>query len=539
MVMALNMMDEVEKNGAKIDLEGLSEQLGIAVKPIIAVKKKGIQKVMDEVIKLYQNPDLYQPHVPEYAPQLESEIATFVERAGSRSEVLLALDGDETRFANLGLDPEQVQSIAERLTQERYSYVEQLTNQNFFLLSKPFRIFSDRLDRLILNPILGMPLFVLVMLFVFKLTFVLGNLGLDQIDFFFAETLSLWVNNLFATLGVSEWLRALVVDGIIGGVGGVLTFVPNIAIMFMALSFLEDSGYMARVAFIMDPFLRKVGLNGKAFIPMILGFGCNVPAIMATRTLDSQKDRLLTILINPFMSCGARLPVYVLFAGAFFPGNEFLVMGSLYFLGIAMALFAALILRKTILKAEESHFVMEIPPYRLPSLSSLLIHVWERVKGYLVKAGTVIFAASVLLWFVLNFNLSGMTEMNNSFGAMLGGAIGVVLEPLGFGTWQAGLSLLTGLIAKEVVVSNMAIAYGFSENIDAAGFYQNMSAHFTQVAAYAFLVFVLLYTPCVAVIGAVKKETNSWKWTVFSVVYQLVVAWVVAFFVYQVGSLIF
>lgn len=539
MVVALNMMDEVERTGARLDHQGLSEQLGVVVKPIVAVKQKGLSSVMDEVIRLYKDKSLYAPKLPEYSEGMEGEITQLQEKLGSRLKAIRALDGDEAFLRLNQLDAVDVSKVSERLTAERYQFVEHLTRSHFFLENKKFRVISDKIDTLLLNPILGIPAFVVVMLLVFKLTFDIGNIGLDMIDVFFAETLSGWVNNAFAAWGVAEWMRALVVDAIIGGVGGVLTFVPNIAIMFIALSFLEDSGYMARVAFIMDPLLRKVGLNGKSFIPMVLGFGCNVPAIMATRTLDSEKDRLLTILINPFMSCGARLPVYVLFAGAFFPGNETLVMASLYFFGIIVALLAALVLRKTVLKSEGSHFVMEIPPYRLPSLKSSIIHVWERVKGYLVKAGTVIFAASVILWFVMSFNFTGMVEMNESFGAMIGAAIGFFLIPMGFGTWQAGLSLLTGLVAKEVVVSNMAIAYGFAENVDAAGFYAKMSAHFTPVAAYAFLVFVLLYTPCVAVIGAVRKETNSWRWTSFSIVYQLGVAWMASFLVATIGNWIF
>ncbi len=556
MVIALNMMDEVEKTGAKLDAIGLQESLQVMVLPVVAVKNQGIKELMNAVLSLALQPSNYVPKAPIYSDDLENKITNLMGLFKTRENAIRVLDGDmafmasqQSEMTSQGeissqdemlpiMDTAQLSAMTDQLTHERYGFVEQLTENHFFLTNKRFRVVSDKIDTLLLNPILGIPMFILIMFAVFKLTFSVGNIGLDWIDGFFSQTLSGWVSDAFDAVGVAQWMKALVIDGIIGGVGGVMTFVPNIAIMFMSLSFLEDSGYMARVAFIMDKHLRKVGLNGKAFIPMILGFGCNVPAIMATRTLDDEKDRLLTILINPFMSCSARLPVYVLFAGAFFPGNEAIIMGSLYFLGIAMALIAAFILRKTILKSEESHFVMEIPPYRMPSLKSLLIHVWERVKGYMIKAGTVIFAASVILWFVLNFNFTGMVEMNQSFGAVIGGWIGFLLSPLGFGTWQAGLSLLTGLVAKEVVVSNMAIAYGFAQDVDAAGFYQNMSSQFTAVSAYAFLVFVLLYTPCVAVIGAIRKETNSWKWTSFSVVYQLVIAWSTSFLVYQIGTLI-
>ncbi len=339
-------------------------------------------------------------------------------------------------------------------------------------------------------------------------------------------------------IGVADWMQSLIVDGIIGGVGGVLTFVPNIAIMFFFISILEDSGYMARVAFIMDRWMTKVGLNGKTFIPMILGFGCNVPAIMGTRTLENENDRLIAILINPFMSCSARLPVYILFASVFFKGYESLVTYSLYVFGILVALLMAYLFRKFLFKSEETPFIMELPTYRLPIPKALFIHVWERVRGYIVKAGTVIFAASVILWVITSYNFSGPAIITESFGASIGKVIAPVFKPLGFGRWQAALSLLTGIAAKEIVVSNMAIVYGFADPEATRAFAQVLQSEFTALSAYAFMVFVLLYSPCVAVIGVIKRETNSWKWTGFSVAYQIAVAWVFAFLVYQVGRLL-
>jgi len=271
---------------------------------------------------------------------------------------------------------------------------------------------------------------------------------------------------------------------------------------------------------------------------MILGFGCNVPAIMGTRTLENEKDRLIAILINPFMSCGARLPVYALFASVFFPGNEAKVVISLYFLGIIMALIVAKVFRKTLFKGSESPFIMELPPYRFPEIKTLFIHVWERVKGYVTKAGTVIFAASIILWFMTNYNFTGAVDITESFGAIIGRAVAPVFKPLGFGTWEAALSLISGLAAKEIVVANMGIVYGIGESAGQGMFAQALSGAFTQLSAYAFMVFVLLYTPCVAVIGVIKRETNSWKWTGFSVLYQLGVAWFVAFLIFQIGSLL-
>jgi ferrous iron transport protein B len=305
------------------------------------------------------------------------------------------------------------------------------------------------------------------------------------------------------------------------------------------ISLLEDTGYMARAAYLMDHWMTKVGLNGKTFIPMILGFGCNVPAIMGTRTIENENDRMIAILINPFMSCGARFPVYVLFASVFFPGNETAITFSLYLLGIFMAMAFALIFRKTLFRGDQSPFIMELPPFRFPKFGDLSIHVWEKVRGYLVKAGTVIFGASVVLWFILNFNMTGQVEITESFGASIGHVLAPLFAPLGFGTWQNALSLLSGIIAKEIVVANTAILYGLSDTAGISEFGPVLSLAFNKISAYAFMVFVLLYTPCVGVIGVIKRETNSWKWTGFSVLYQLVVAWVMAFVVYSVGMIFF
>ncbi len=292
--------------------------------------------------------------------------------------------------------------------------------------------------------------------------------------------------------------------------------------------------------------MRKIGLSGKAFIPMIMGFGCNVPAIIATRTLESEKDRMIAILINPFMSCGARLPVYVLLSTAFFPGNEALVTFSLYILGFVIAIIMAYIFKKTLFKSKTTPFLMELPPYRMPSLKNVFLKLWIRVKDYVVKAGTVIFFASVVVWFILGYNFTGAVAINESFGASIGKAISPIFKPLGFGNWQATLSLLAGLLAKEVVISNMAIIYGLGESVAEAaldgsttGFLPTLNLAFTQVSAYAFMVFILLYTPCVAVIATIKRETKSWKWAGFSVAYQLVVAWIVAFVIYRIGIMIF
>ncbi|GAU75475.1 ferrous iron transport protein B [Fusibacter sp. 3D3] len=502
MVLAINMMDELEKKDIQINIEKMSKQLGFPVVLISAQNKLNIDALLDQAIVMAQSkPVKYSDGSP-----LLKEI-----EAGHYAEGLVSA--------------------------KRYAYIDALLKDVMMKEPVVYDTQTAKLDNWILNEYIGFPVFLAIMAFVFYMTFKVGGIFLDSIDVFFSDRLGPAIDALLSSVGVAEWMNRLVVDGIIGGVGGVLTFVPNIAILFFFISLLEDSGYMARVAYIMDKWMSKFGLNGRTFVPMILGFGCNVPAIMATRTIENEKDRLLSILINPFVSCGARFPVYVLFASVFFKGYETLVTFSLYVLGIVVALLVAVIFRKTIFRENESHFIMELPVYRLPNFKSLLIHVWERVKGYLVKAGTIIFAASVILWFTLNFNMTGMVPIHESFGASIGKAMAPIMAPLGFDSWQISLSLLTGMLAKEMIISNMAIVLGVTDG--SATFLTALSSTFEPLTAYVFMVFVLLYTPCIAVVGVIKRETNSWKWTGFSVVYQFVVAWVVAFAFYRVGLLLF
>lgn len=502
MVLAINMMDELEKKDIQINIEKMSKQLGFPVVLISAQNKLNIDTLLDQATVMAQSKALrYSDAIP---------ILSALEEADYSEEMISA---------------------------KRYEYIDLLLKSVMVKENEIYDTQTAKLDNWLLNEYVGFPVFLAIMAFVFYMTFRVGGIFLNSIDVFFSDILGPSIDGLLSSAGVAEWMNRLVVDGIIGGVGGVLTFVPNIAILFFFISLLEDSGYMARVAYIMDKGMAKFGLNGRTFVPMILGFGCNVPAIMATRTIENEKDRLLSILINPFVSCGARFPVYVLFASVFFKGYETLVTFSLYVLGIVVALLVAVIFRKTIFRENESHFIMELPVYRLPNLKSLFIHVWERVKGYLVKAGTIIFAASVILWFTLNFNTTGMVTINESFGASIGKLMAPIMAPLGFGSWQISLSLLTGMLAKEMIISNMAIVLGVTDG--STTFLTALSGTFEPLTAYVFMVFVLLYTPCVAVIAVIKRETNSWKWTGFSVIYQFVVAWLVAFLFYRVGLLFF
>lgn len=545
-IIALNMMDEAEKRGIKIDVEGLSEALGLPIVPIVARKEKGLDALMDMVLdqvhsgaKLESKPIRYSEDLEQMIQGAEHVINHIPDHINKRWACIKLLERDEMlleAYDISGID--SLPAVDEQIANEKYRLINDMMETVVKRPDESYDKLSAKLDKYILNQWIGIPIFALVMYFVFNMTFTLGGYGVDILDVFFSDHVAGFASALLMQIGVADWMQSLIVDGIIGGVGGVLTFVPNIAIMFFFISILEDSGYMARVAFIMDRWMTKVGLNGKTFIPMILGFGCNVPAIMGTRTLENENDRLIAILINPFMSCSARLPVYILFASVFFKGYESLVTYSLYVFGILVALLMAYLFRKFLFKSEETPFIMELPTYRLPIPKALFIHVWERVRGYIVKAGTVIFAASVILWVITSYNFSGPAIITESFGASIGKVIAPVFKPLGFGRWQAALSLLTGIAAKEIVVSNMAIVYGFADPEATRAFAQVLQSEFTALSAYAFMVFVLLYTPCVAVIGVIKRETNSWKWTGFSVAYQIAVAWVFAFLVYQVGRLL-
>lgn len=553
-VMALNMMDVANSLGYEINVEKLSKTLGIPIVPMSAAKKQGLKELIDAISQVSKNPKLSSPIQVDYGEALESKILDTMNNLTSQESLskynprwlaLKILEEDPEIMESTGIAPvidsslmleEEVELM---VADKRYSFIASLIGNSMKKPTSSVLSISDKIDLILTNKYLGLPIFALLMFGVFYFTFdLVGNQLNGMIDEFINGAVAPAVSAGLENAKVSPWLQSLIVDGIIGGVGGVLTFLPNIACLFLAISIMEDSGYMARVAFIMDRAMKKVGLSGKAFIPMILGFGCNVPAIMGTRTLENENDRLTSILVNPFMSCSARLPVYILFAGAFFPGNEKFIVYSLYILGIFVAILMALIFKTFLFKSEVVPFIMELPPYRLPSFTTTLANVWERVKGFLIKAGTLIFGVSVVLWFILGYNFSGPAEITESIGASLGNVFAPIFAPLGFGTWQAALSLLTGILAKEVVVSNMSIIYGLTDGASAQSFFTALNGSFTQLTAYAFMVFVLLYTPCAAAIGAVKRETNSWKWTIFSVVYQFAVAWFFAFLVFQIGKLL-
>lgn len=508
MVIALNMVDVAKRMGHEINIKEIEKTLGVKVIPIVASRNEGIEELV-EAVKTQNVRNKETPLIKNFFDKI--------------SEIEEVVDSEDLR--------------EEQKTDLTYEFIENISGA---ILKKPEEekyTVSDKIDQVLTNKYLAIPIFALFMFFTFFVTFdLVGNPLNGLIDALITETIAPALKMFLLSIGAQGWLISLIIDGILSGVGGVLVFIPNVACLFLMISLMEDTGYMARVAFIMDRAMRNIGLSGKAFIPLVLGIGCNVPAIMSTRTLESEKDRLTSILINPFVSCSARLPVYTLFAAAFFPGNEKYIVFSLYALGILVAIAVGLIFKKTLFKAEETPFIMELPQYRFPSLKNLFLHIWDRVKGFIVRAGTLIFGASIVLWFILNYNFAGPAEINNSIGASIGKFIAPLLAPLGFGNYQAALSLLTGVLAKEVVIANMAIIYGVGQT--AGEFAATLSSTFTPVSAYAFMIFVLLYTPCVSVIGVIRRETNSLKWTVFSVLYQLGIAWFVAMAFYQIASLL-
>ncbi len=388
---------------------------------------------------------------------------------------------------------------------------------------------SDKIDRFVINRWVGIPLFLVLMYGVFQFVFSLSVPFTGWIDAFFV-----WLGGYAA--GVQpEWLGSLLADGIIGGLGSVLIFIPPIFLLFIAISILEDSGYMARAAFVMDRLMHKIGLHGRSFIPMILGFGCNIPGIMACRTIENRSDRLTTMLVNPFMLCGARLPIFVLLVGAFFSSHQGLVMFSMYLLGVIVAIVFALIFRKTIFKGDSGHFVMELPPYRLPTLSGIIIHMWERGRLFLTKAGTIILGVVVLIWLLSSMPWGIEYASAESWIGRIGTFIAPIFSPAGFGQWQAGVSLIFGFLAKEVVVGTMGTLFGVEEGILGGAISSQLG--WTPLVALSFMVFCLLYVPCVAALGAIRGETKSWKWTGFTALYTTVVAWVLSVLVYQIGSL--
>lgn len=551
-ILALNMMDIVEERGMEIDLHRLPEMLGhIPVVPVSARKRTGLDVLMHAVVHHYEEEP--QGVVVHYDYEIEDKIqktenvlrARYSELTNLRWHAIKMLEFDKEVIKDHPVDLTEIipKSYEKQIINEKYDYVEEIIRECLFNKEEKSAL-TDKADRILTHSFWGIPVFFGIMAMVFFLTFTVG----DFLKGYFEQALGILSGMILSGMqsaGVSEWLISLVVDGIVAGVGGILTFLPNIFILFLALAFLEDSGYMARVAYVMNETMSMVGLSGKAFLPMLLGFGCTVPAVMATRALESQKDRLKTILVTPFMSCSARLPIYVLFAELFFPNSALFVAYSLYLVGVVAAIVIALIVHKVSAKDDyENALLIELPEYKTPNLRTVAIYVWEKVKDYLTKAGTTIFLASIVLWFVLNAGPGGfVSDVSQSFAAKFGHFLVPALRPAGLGSWQIAVALISGISAKEVVVSSFSVLYGINNINSAAGMAELTgvlsASGFGGVNAYALMIFCLLYTPCIATIATIKRETGSWKWTLGMVVFQLVLAWAAAVAVFQTGRIIF
>ncbi|MGA8943724.1 MAG: ferrous iron transport protein B [Thermoactinomyces sp.] len=558
-VIALNMFDVAKGRGLKIDTDKLSSYLKTPVIPVVARKGTGINQLKDQLQKIdSNNPDALVINYGEILEQAIQKLSNSLPdlKLPKRWLALQFFEGNKPVWNLLEkhadksflqelyretekqiMQAEAISSLDRYIRQVRGQWISNVLEETISRNPEQKMPISERIDRIVVHKVWGMPIFMLLMYLIFKFTFDwLGTPLSDALDAFITGPVTSGIEAGLAAIGASSFIKAVILDGIVAGVGGVLVFVPQIMILFFFISVLEDSGYMARVAIVMDRLMEIFGLNGKAFIPMIIGFGCNVPGVMAARTIEQPNERLLTIILTPMMSCSARLPVYTLFAGAFFAQNQALVVFSLYFLGIAVALVMAKILTSTLLKHNESVFVVELPPYRFPHGSVLLRSTWEKGKGFLKKAGTFILGGSVLIWFLSYAGPGGLdVDMNDSFLAMIGGFFGALLAPVGFGTWQAGAALITGFLAKEVVVSTMNILYASPDITSLQGI---IAGAFTPLQAFSFMAFILLYIPCLATVAVIRKETASSRWTLFAIGYSLAIAYLISLIIYQGGKLL-
>ena len=561
LVLALNFMDEVKARGDQIDVERLSKELGVPVVPITAKTGEGLDELLQVAHRqmhlgvTYEPDDLYDDFTHDIHHRMGELIHDYAYAANLpahwASIKLLEGDGIVAKALNLPADVqnkldaiiaeyEASSALGDRETlvaDSRYRYIERVVHASVVKgKGSEGPTLTEKIDKIVTGKYTALPLFLCAMLVMFVITFGPFGSWLQDGVSTLIDLFSGWLEGALTAAGAPAVVISLACDGIISGVGGVLSFLPQIALLFFFLSFLEDSGYMSRAAFIMDRLLRRFGLSGKAFIPMLMGFGCSVPAIMGARTMENEKDRRMTILLIPFMSCSAKLPVYGLLSAAFFGPWAGLVVFGLYVIGMAVGILSGILFKHTLFSGEPAPFVLELPPYRFPSMENIATHVWQKVKGFLVKAGTLILAMSVVLWLLqsFDFSLHMVDDAANSMLGTLGALIAPVFAPLGFGFWQAAVALLTGFIAKEMVVSSLSMFYGFSLTAAGTAVAAAMTG-FTPLSAFSMLVFILLYVPCVAATSTMAKELGSAKWTVFSVCWQIGVAYVVSLLVHTVG----
>lgn len=562
MIIALNMHDMAKEDGMSIDTKKMSELLGVPVVICDARSRKDVENLvisaMDRSIwkgcacekKRFSYGSEIEEHIAQlenmmigkgigvsYAPprwiaikllENDEDVLEKVRRSKGSENILSELSAIKTHLKGiLGKNHETI------VSDRRHGLVSGVVKESVRRTSAIKEPVSDKIDRIVLNKYIAIPIFLAILFLVFQFTFTLSA-PFSSIIAGIINSIGSAISSALADSNAPHWLPTLITDGIIGGVGSVIVFLPTIFVLFFLISILEDSGYLARVAYIMDSLMHKIGLHGKSFIPLILGFGCNVPGIMAARALDNKRDRTLTILMSPFMLCSARLPIFVLFVGAFFTKNQGLILFSLYLLGIIVAILTALLFNRIFFKGISSELIMELPAYRVPTLKGAVIHMWEKGKSFLQKATTYILAFTIAIWFLSSFPLGVEYASEDSLIGHLGKFLAPLFEPLGFGNWQTSIALLFGIAAKEVVIGSYATLYGVGES-SLTGILQGI---FTPLSAISFMVLVLLYFPCVATIAVMKKETGSWKWTGLSIAYGLAVGWILAFITYHGGLLL-
>lgn len=555
MVIALNMNDFAKKKGHIIDIKSMSELLGIPVIEISAKDKTGFDNLLNTVEK-QANKKVDSSQKLAYGDELRehvAELSALIEKNNSLNDVspfwtsIKLLENDELvieKVKNSG-DSNKILALADKVSKHlediysepsdeviadaRYAFIDGLIKETVEKPAVEKPTLTDKIDNIVTNRILGFPIFLIIMYIVFQIVVNVATPFMDLIDGGFA-----WLGDWVLTMTGEGILGSFLVDGLIGGVGGVLVFLPQIVLMFLAISILEDSGYLARAAFVMDKIMHKfVGLHGKAFIPLILGFGCGVPAVLATRTMEHESDRLLSMLLVPFMSCTARLPVYALFISAFFSEYQGEMLFAIYVIGIVVAIIVAAILKRTMFKGLSSPFVMELPTYKIPSIKGVLLHTWEKSKGFIRKAGTIILAASIVIWVLSSVPFGVEYGSQESAIGQIGTAIAPIFAPLGFGEWQPAVALIFGIVAKEVVVGTFSSLFGVAE--EGAGIEAAVHELFTPLSAFSFMIFVLLYTPCFAALGTIRQETNGLRWPLIMSAVTLVTAYVVSLIVYWGG----